>query len=258
MNYKSNDNIIIIEDGYNTCYLDSLLIALFYSPSVIYYNMLDSDPSNIKFIYLQELIKYNLIEPIRKNISVLKDMINEIRNFVFLNGFNIIENICNTHNTIELYTYLHESFMGQDLEFSNLGHIKYINLLHDIDSTNSSISIKSLLDTWMTTNNYYINNTPMIVPILLNRSNPNSKIDIMKQIKFLESKSTYNTSRWSIHGIVCMNSNNKYYTLIHNTNKWILFNNNSIPSLSEINITDDVIKNTIQKECFFLIYKYDD
>ena len=110
-NKKKEENIVIVENGVNTCYISSLLVGLFYSSSDIYYKMLERDPKNPNFYYLQELIKVNFIEPLRKNISISADVINEIRNYMFINEWKTDEpdEIFELHDVNDFYSYLYNN-----------------------------------------------------------------------------------------------------------------------------------------------------
>jgi hypothetical protein len=66
-----------VEDGYNTSYIDSVLIALFYKPTHLH-ELLTQLPEKTMFSYLQELIFSNFVEQVRKNYSVNSGMKYEI------------------------------------------------------------------------------------------------------------------------------------------------------------------------------------
>ncbi len=76
----------MVENAINTCYIDSLLVGLFLSPSVIS-NLLTSDPKTVNAIYLQEYIASNFVECIRNNKSVLEETVSMIRTLCIDNGW---------------------------------------------------------------------------------------------------------------------------------------------------------------------------
>ena len=70
----------VIEGGYNTSYINSLLTTLFYKKNEYLKELLNGEPTQTAGYYLQELIKSNYIEPLCKNYTIKNDVINEIRN----------------------------------------------------------------------------------------------------------------------------------------------------------------------------------
>lgn len=301
----------VVENGFNTCYMDSLFMALFYSPSNISLNMLDTDPTDPTFIYLQELIKTNFVEPVRKNHSISASTINEIRDYVFYNGWksNIPEEIIEQQDVSEFYVFLANKFKMPKIE------IKRTTITEAIPSTNDTgaiekipfivldlpenkekkqdvITIKTLLNKWFNDNPidvkrdvynndkntiltetvkglniFKIVNVPGIVPLVINRfTNINSaknesRVDIMQKIKLLNNEE-YDNLRWSIHSAICHTGNTiksgHYYALINHANKWLLFDDKSVPSMNTVSMSDETLINKIQSECVFVIYKFDD
>ena len=169
-NKKKDENIIIVENGINTCYISSLLMALFYSPSNIYYKMLESDPNNPNFYYLQELIKINFIEPIRKGYNVTADTINEIRNYMFINGWKLDnpDELFEQQDVNELYLYLSNNLYENQIDLvkqttnemsdnfvqaKNEEKVPFINLSLTKDfKEQKQLSIEDLLYDWMNDN----------------------------------------------------------------------------------------------------------
>lgn len=60
---NSNDNSfpLVVEGGYNTSYINSLLTSLFYRKNEHIKELLNSEPAQPSGYYLQELIKTNFI-----------------------------------------------------------------------------------------------------------------------------------------------------------------------------------------------------
>lgn len=249
------NNIIIAEDGYNTSYIYSLLIGMFYSQSILYNILLESDPINIYFIYLQECIKNELIEPMRKykNILIPSSTINKIRNYSFINGWKLDNPniLMNEHNVDEYYDFFIKNISNESIILSdknnNQNNLLYLNIILNTNKT----TIKKELNDYML--NKTLVNVPNIIPIKISRNNDNSEIDINKKIKF----SSDLNKRWYIHSILCRNEHNNkkmYYTILLHDDKLLLFNPNLIPTLKEINL-DNNIKSKIKKECIFIFYK---
>lgn len=219
----SKDNIkFIVEDGYNTSYIDSLFMGLFYSSSGIEYEFLNSnlDP---KYHYLQDIIKWKFLDTVRKGFSVTYDTINEIRNYMFqqcgwLNNTNHekeeLTDIYSQQNISKFYEFLLNIFNGTLIETqkeitdvkNNIVKQEAKNLYHyisfNIDDTSKSYSVKSLLDDWfgdsMKKNisgkaesqiieTIYAKNIPFIIALEINRFKNTTKnyipVDIKKKIR---------------------------------------------------------------------------
>lgn len=263
INTYNTINNMIVEDGYNTSYISTLLIGLFYQNSNIYDILLEMNPDNIYFIYLQEIIKQNFIEQIKKNIYIQSNILNEIRNFIFLNNFHNYSDILEEHNICDLWQYLQINLYNKPLIINNM-NVYYINI--NLKSNKTIYTVKDIINEWLVDNTIYLKNdfqgssVPQIVPIYLNKEN-HIKIDINEKIKL----SNTIKFKWIIHSVICKNPiTQKYYVLIRKdltTNKkgniqWLLFDNNSIPSFKEVIFTNKDIVDKIMQDAFFLIYRY--
>lgn len=248
----NKDNIIIVENGYNTSYISTLLVGLFYTSSMIYNNILESNPDNHNFIYLQEMIKLNFINPLRKNISITRNIINEIRNYSFLNGWinDEPEKILEQQSIIEYYL-----FIVKNMNQHHLGK-EYIKL--NLENNNNQ-TIKILLNKWLTTNDHiYQDIVPHFVTLYLNRFEDDkydTKVDINEKIRL-----NHKNHKWIIHSVICYTNDNinsgHYYAILSHNNKWLMFDDLSIPSIREIDMSNKDLINKIKKECLLLIYKY--
>ena len=100
----NNKNIIPfhIEKGLNTSYLSSVLISLFYKYDTNINNILTDKPEKPAGFYLQELIKTLFVEPIRKNFSIKSDTLNEIRNYLIINGWESDLNLLDGSSLIHM------------------------------------------------------------------------------------------------------------------------------------------------------------
>ena len=77
----NNSCNFIIENGYNTSYIDSLLVALFYKSSYID-KLLQEHPQNETFYYLQEIIQTNFVNVIKRNYVVKEPREGKERQFI--------------------------------------------------------------------------------------------------------------------------------------------------------------------------------
>jgi uncharacterized UBP type Zn finger protein len=160
-----SSNAFIVENGINTCYIDSLLMALFYKNSFIAQNLLSYDPSDSIYIYLQELIREHFVEKVKRNISVLGEDINIIRNFANACGWRKEDDLFDQQDVNEFYTFLMNAFNGTLIEiqresiteglsnkddYGKVEKIPFISL--QVHESESLTSVKSLLDKWFSDN----------------------------------------------------------------------------------------------------------
>lgn len=311
-NLISSKSLFIIENGLNTCYIDSLLMALFYKPSTYLDSLLHSDPNNLDCIYLQEIIKNKFVDQVRKNTSVLADVVNEIR--IYANVCGWLANAADGYNELfeqqdvnEFYSFLlnsinvplieiqrqtiSEAFDNKN-DISELESIPFINLTVSDDTDETSI--KELLNNWMNNNTvdnikrevinndgkkviesvkglniYKIVNVPTFISLSINRFNStvnkriDTKVDIQKKIKIHHISDDNDGLRWKIHAIIChrgetVKSGHYYSVLFGSDNTWLIFDDQSIPCLKEVDIKDTVISEAIKREAVFVIYCYDE
>ena len=205
---QNNKSVFVVENGFNTCYISSLLMALFYKPSYLD-NMLQQEPKNPDLIYLQELIKTKFVDKVRNGVSVLSDVMNEIRTYANICGWlkDIPNELADQQDVNEFYGFLADEANLPHIDIQrrtitegitikgDLGEIEsipFINLIvpYDVDE----ISVKDLLNHWMNNNTvevkrntikdgikieenvkalniYEIMNVPFAIGISLNRFN---------------------------------------------------------------------------------------
>lgn len=300
-----------VENGINTCYIDAVLMGLFYTPSTIYYNMLECDPKNDMFLYFQEMLKYNFIDHVRKHKSITSDNINSIRNFLFFN-VNWLHNdyieLLEQQDISEFYTFLIDNMSNnmyieikrktitEGFDSANdtgiIEKIPFIPLTITPDAKDQTveISVKDMIKNWLTNNPvtvtretivnnekisqnvpginiYHVTNIPNIVPLYINRftsidaKKNNTPIDIKEKIRLFDINDDLGKIKWSIHSVICHTGdtmkNGHYYTLLINASKWLMFDDMSIPCLSEVDMSNDKLVNKIKSEAVFIIYKFE-
>lgn len=271
----------VVENGLNTCYIDSLLVALFYKHNEAINMILESVPRKPEGFYLQELIKLKFVEPIKRNYSITSSIMNEIRNYSVICGWSNNEDIDGQKECSEFYNFLSELFNIEPIEFEML-EIKNNTISDNIKKTKLPFiplsltqddNIKNILSNWIDTqinkskilNCYKLSNIPQFVILHINRFNNNGKrnnykLDIMKRIKFFGINDTsQNYLKWKIHSIICHTGNSNksghYYSVVYTYHhKWLLFDDNMIPSFEQIDMEDDDIKEKIMLESVMLIY----
>lgn len=279
------NNLFIIENGLNTSYIDSVIMALFYKMTHLQ-ELLSKIPEKNKFSYLQDLIN-NVIDQVRRNCSIDSSFINEIRNYSFICGWKEGMSLVELYNVMDYIDFLLKGFDFGGINFeiveltknsqneeSKIIKNNYIEL-----SLNSDGDLTEILDKWITVNLieknknsfscYHFKEIPLLLPIYINRMSDNKfldySIDIKKRIKFNKNNDkTQQEMSWVIHSIICfsvsgVNSAGKYYSIIRmENNNWLLFSNDKIPSLSNINIFDKDFSQKIKQECVVVLYRLDD
>lgn len=257
----------IVENN-NTSYIDSLLVGLFYSGSVIYSKLLESNQKDDRFGYLQEKIKYNFIEKLKKNISVSFENINNIRNYlVFYTNMKITKQYDSKESELLcecdvscLYDFLVRNLSDCPIiDFPNISNerkqIYTININLD-NFKNSITSINDLISDWKKENNIIrISNIPFVIGIKIDRSKKSPLIDISEKIRLNNKSDDLGNIKWTIHSVICM-SKMHYYTLFINVYKWYIFDNNNIPCIKEVNMSDTSLIKKIKSESVFIIYQY--
>ena len=289
---NSQDKIFIVENGFNTCYIDSLLMALFYKSSTYLESILHTYPKNFDVIYLQEIIKNKFVDQVRKYNSIMADVINEIRLYAHECGWLSDNELFEQQDVNEFYSFLlntvnaplieiQRQTFSEELDNKNgIGEsetIPFINLI--VPDNCTEISIKTMLNNWMNNNEiktdyykclniYKIVNVPTFIALSLNRFNNNmqrieTKIDIQKRIKLHHIYDDHEGLIWKIHAIICHKGltpkTGHYYSVIFSSdNTILLFDDQSIPCLKDIKINDKEIAETIKREAIFVIYCYNE
>lgn len=155
----------IIENAGNTCYIDSLLMGLFYTKSSLEV-MLDKDIKNTMGIYLQEFIKEKFIKMVRDNKSILSEDMTMIKTLCFQLGWRVTNS--NTHYNEEFYrqqdvneffTFLMEIFENELIEITRhtiteindeTGAKEYIPFIPlAIPESHNPVTIKQMLHAWL-------------------------------------------------------------------------------------------------------------
>jgi len=267
-----------IEKGLNTSYFTSLFMSLFYKYDVNISSILSDKPKIPAGFYLQELIKTLFVEPIRKNFSIKSDTINEIRNYLLINGWESDLNFLENRNCVDLYKFLSDILFQNDIEFE-IYHIKD-GIINETETTlnfktidinltiDEPTSIKKLFMTWLHENIlknsnlfildcYKLKSIPNFIVFNINRTNDTIKtdIDIKKKIKFFNnSDSKQNYLQWRIHSMICK-SNKKYYSVfLSNENTWIEFDEEKFPCCSYIFMDDEDVIEKTKQDVIMIIY----
>ena len=267
-----------IEQGLNTSYITSLLMSLFYKHDSNINNLLTDKPQNPKGFYLQDLIKTLFVEPVRKNYTIKSDTINEIRNYLLINGWESDDNFLENRDPNDLYKFLSSMLNDLNIEFE-IYHIKDgvidseettfacrsidVNLI-----TNEPTTIKKLFIDWLH-ENILKNNTTYLLDCYKLKSIPNfivfnikrtedtvrTEVDIKKKIKFFNnSDSKQNYLTWRIHSIICRTNDRCYSIFLTNDGRWIMFDEDRFPCCEYILMNDDDIIEKTKQDVAMIIY----
>ena len=223
----------IIIDGINTSYINTVIMALFYKDSNLR-SFLSQIPTHTKFIYLQSMITNNYLTNATNNYCIDKSIVNEIKNYSSLCGWNERSVINSVHNIVEYTDFLLSSFDVGKIEIEYIvRHKNNTDVLKNIEHNylsceiDNNTSIKTLVKNWQDIQIYnsksadisytHLKEIPILIPIFLNRNYdaPLYEVDINKKIKFkINGDELQKNTRWIIHSIICYNSGK--WKLLHN------------------------------------------
>jgi ubiquitin C-terminal hydrolase len=280
------DNIsCVIENGYNTCYLDSLLICLFYKENNNITFMLENIPKKPEGYYLQELIINKFISPIQRNYSISSNIINEIRNYSVICGWSPEGDIVNQKDSREYLKFLLNTFNISPLQIeifeikNNIisQHTQNLKIPYITLNITKDDSVHNLLQHWINSKIYSPDENiiycyklieiPQFITLNINRFEEGNrlsyKIDIMKRIKFFEiNDQTQCYIKWKIHGMIChvgdTPTTGHYYSVLSSYDKkWYIFDDTIIPSFKYIDLGDDDIKEKIMQDVLLIVYVLD-
>lgn len=237
-----------VENAGNTCYIDSLLMGLFYDSSRSEELLCKTLKNpNALAIYLQEYIKENFINLVRNNKSVIFDDIEMIRTMCFQLGWRqnaLADEYTNQQDVNEFYTFLMDIFENEQIMISrntiSEGSSDKIDIGKDesipfiplsLPENQTSITIKDLLHTWLYDNvsdlkrnvntqkgneeqmvkglnTYSIVNSPYLFCVAINRFN-NYGIRIQTDVIIQKKISPYNKD------IICANKWDFHAAICH-------------------------------------------
>jgi hypothetical protein len=257
-------NPFIVEKTLNTSYIDSLFVALFYEPSHIQ-NILSEYPTDIRFLYLQELIHENFVSNMRRRYFIDGNTINEIRNYMVLCGWKNDLDITYLYAVQELYSFLINGFLKTKLRINTKSSISEMNYIELKARQNSNL--KLMLDDYFNENfpQFYFESLPNFITVYINRNYETKGaeinsffVDINKAISFpkYNTNSSQKDKYWVIHSIVCYSraDNGHYYSVVTDRTSWYLFSNSKLPSLLKIDIKNEDISARIKQECVLAFY----
>ena len=258
----SNKLPLIIEDGLNTSYIDSLFVSLFYKPSFIQ-NVLSVYVEDLDIMYLQEMIYYNFVDKMRRKYVIGSQIMNEIRNYLVYCGWKNENNFIDLFEVQDLFDFLmnkcYKNVISFNCKHNDKLYMNYINI-----NVKNDNNVKNMIEKLIDDNleSYHFFNIPYFIPLFFNRYNDgnynDSLIDIKEAIQFKYKNDTEDQHDhiWLIHSIICYSKAEKgnYYSIISDGNNWFLYSNTKLPSMIKIDICNEDIAFKIKKECVFVLY----
>lgn len=258
---------VVVEDGFNTSYIDTLLVALFYTPSIYLDELLRVTPKDSRYIYLQEMIKTKFVDKLRKNLSIPSDTLNELRIYMKLFCDWKIE-LLSQQDITEFYRYIMVIMNAPTVnvvmeEGDSKEVLPFIDLVPPFQG---EVTVKELISRWMG-GKRKVSNVPNFVGVYLNRFSEGGRnnvlVDINRKIKLSHVTDSVDGLRWKIHSLICHQGDSlvtgHYYGLVAGSKDiWYIFDNRYIPSVREVNIKLPGIMERIKVDVIFAIYCYDE
>lgn len=267
------DNIIdiqVIENGYNTSYITSLISALFYKSTNLL-SILNVMPQDKNFIYIQEFIRSRFTENLHRGNSIHKETINEFRNFLFNCGWKkTLDDLLNEHDAGDLYVFLMKNIYGTELlsfericDDVNIGEYNTYLIKLPIPAGVNKVNLTDIFKTWLNSNismqkyNYRMKKVFNIIPIYIDKSNnKHVKVDIMQKIKLFDVKDNIQDKMvWYVHSIICNSNKLGNYTILRKGKIWVKICDKTIPSITKIDMEDIEHVNKIASDALIVFYK---
>lgn len=261
-------NTIILEDGYNTDYIYSLIIAIFHNKGNAY-QLLNNDCNNSNTYYLQEYIKHKILDKINNKISITTEVINKLRMFLYNSGWlkDTEKYIFDKCDINEFYIFLVSQMLENKIICSHIDTKKNISIKktfdlielndnHFNDHNNLSFALNNWIDNNYDETYFKFEEIPIFIPIYINLTNP-IIINIMESINFTKNyDKTQKTLVWDFESLICYDNENKYYYVVKqwDYNNFCIFSDKQIPSQYKVCIDDKDKIYKIAKSIKFVIY----
>lgn len=224
--------MFLVENGGNTCYIDSLFMALFYTESHID-AILSKPPKQDSYTYLQEFIKSCFVDRVRSCQNVTMETVHELRYILMNCGWLDADELFFQQDVNEFFTFLVDKFNVTVIELekqtftdvdgkdnNTIEKMPFIPLSFPYDTQlqahiENRVNVKDMFHDWLyknevnvqrevknTTSNvsglsvYHIHNVPEFVALSINRFptvDKRENIDVIIQKKLTPFKHTGNS-----------------------------------------------------------------
>lgn len=222
---------IVMENGYNTSYLNNLFFLLFYEDSIIErYVLLENNSPTYDGLYLQHLIHKSIIQRLKQKLYIPHNLTNEIRLFSIISGWNNKNTIDDTFCECDPIEYL--NFILNKINFHPIEYINKIN--NEIEKT-STITLEPTENVLMSFIKWHEINTIINIPtfVIFKIQLKNVSIDINEYIKLLID-SEYHNIQWKFHGLIFKNDTGYSSIVYCNDKKLLYFDDSEFPNISSI------------------------
>jgi bifunctional DNase/RNase len=272
-------NHIILEDGYNTDYIYSLVLSLYGYSSDTINEIINIDIDDSNTYYIQEYIKNKFILPIQRNLTIESQVANKFRMYLYNCGWlnNNYNNILKKADIKEFYLFLVSNMLKyklkitlfkQNINYTEEKTYNFINVNDKyINTFNKVINLTDIVNNWFNIeiyNNGYnckFTNIPILLPIYINIRDNNTKknnkyINIMESIQFNRlNDNVQKILTWNINSIICQDKDDNYYSVIYRDDKWIEYTDKKIPSNRIIDMEDiNEVRNIVESMRFVFYY----
>lgn len=261
---------IILENGYNTDYIYSLLISLFHAPINGSSDILNNDNGDTNSLYIQEYIKTKFIYQIQNQISIESKIINKLRLFLYNCGWLKNDNkmIIERETIDKFYCFLMSKTFGYNIKILKIMNNKeyvqdydmiYLTDKHIENMDDKIVNISSMLSKWIDIEmndciGYKFEKIPFLIPIFVDI---NKYINIFEGITFNNNgDNIQNKLIWDFHSLICKSENGEYYSVIRNNNNDLLIvTDNNIPAGCIIDNSNISYVKKIMREIKCIFYK---
>lgn len=281
--------LVILEDGYNTDYIYSMITALFYIPTDGTNRMINSDVRDVNAYYVQEFIKRKFIYPIHRSASIESCVVNKFRLFIYNCGWlkNDYKHILDKGNLSDFYLFLMK-MMDQNIKFTIVDtndnatrdipfEMIKISDNHIIQNNDNEahaevesyvVNLSSIIEKWTKDEilgqniSYKFENIPYIIPVYIDITDSKTRlnkkyINIMEGLNFPENGDKIQKMLvWEFHSMICQTENGDYYSIVLDHDDNLMgFSDKKIPSNWKIDVTNVDIVKKIMLEVKLVFYK---
>jgi len=288
-------NNIILEDGYNSDYIYSMITALFYTPCDGTNKLMNSDTSSFNSYYVQEFIKAKFIYPIHRSISIESGTVNKLRLYLYDCGWlkNDDKHILTKGDLDRFYSFLVCEILEYKLSISkieqdtnkaidlslDLIRISDKHMLDPISITSTDkdvgsgeigkvINLSLLVNRWIrseileTSISYKFEVLPYIIPVYLDIRDSDTGlnkryVNVMEGLNFPDNgDKSQSMLIWEIHSMICQTDKGECYTIVIDHNDDLMvFSDKHIPSNWKVDVTNISVVKKIMREVRFVFYK---
>lgn len=280
-------NNIILEDGYNSDYIYSIITALFYTQTDGTNNIINSDKLTTDAYYVQEFIKSKFIYQIHRSLTIESSTVNKLRLFLYNCGWlkDTNNHILEKSDLDKFYSFLVSKIFEYNLVVSRIDNndesltanntvfdqIRITeDLLDDADKAGNVVNLSVLINRWTKKTildkslSYKFDVIPHILPVYIDIRDQDTKLNkrylnIMEGVNFPDIGDKIQSMLiWEVHSLICQTEKGDYYTIVIDNcsnNNFMAFSDKCIPSNWLMNPSNVSDVKKIMREVRFVFYK---